>query len=86
MDNTKNTKKTIIKKGLVVLVIIGLGLLAVTTTVKEVNKYTSSWKEIQFAKNHPTLVQPMREYYERGLEALDKLTVEQNVPTPKQSN
>jgi hypothetical protein len=86
MENKKDTKRIIITKGLIVLAFIGLGLIAFSTVKKEVSKYTQSWQEIQFAKNHPMLVQPMREYYERGVEALDKLTVEQNVPTPKQSN
>lgn len=64
-----------------------LGILYVTTvnTVKEVNKYKSAWSEIQFAKQHPALVKPMREYYERGVKALETLTVEQSVPTPTTS-
>lgn len=65
------------------LMVLGLLYVSTMSAVREVNKYTIAWKEIQFAKNHPTLVEPMRVYYENGVAALDKLVVEQNVPGQK---
>jgi hypothetical protein len=81
-------KKTIATKGLIILVVILIGAVGIFSITKEVSRYTQAWKEIQFAKNHPMLVEPMRMYYESGVAALDKLTVEETVPTPtpKSSN
>lgn len=58
--------------------LVVLGLLYVTTvsTINEVNKYKRSWKEIQFAKQHPMLVGAIREKYELGLKALDQMARE----------
>ena len=72
------------------LVVLGLLWFTTVTVNREVSKYTNSWKEVQFAKDHPALVGMVREKYELGLKALDMMTSDDikalsPLATPEQS-
>lgn len=83
MENKKeNLFKKTIGIGVVVFVFLILSGVTVTSAIKEINKYTSAWKEIQFAKEHPMLVESMREEYEVGLEALERMVMEKEIVSP----
>jgi hypothetical protein len=68
-----NAKKIILSV-VVLAVLTGLVYFSGMTIKNEVNKYQVSWQEIQFAKNHPELVQGIRVKYELGIKALDAMT------------
>jgi len=77
--NLKNNKvvQKVITISSITIVIGILGWISFVTVRNEVKKYTESWQEIQFAKNHPMLVGAIREKYELGLKALDQMAREE---------